>query len=83
MPPSSSVLNAIVAFFYSGIFWMMVWFVIENRLAPRGRRKPLEPFAVALMVVSAYLMLEVVAHQSMSAMPLDVPAAAAPLSGDK
>jgi len=82
MPPSSSVLNAIVAFFYSGIFWMMVWFVIENRRAPRGRQKPLEPLAVALMVLSAYLMLEVVAHQSMFAMPLDAPVAAAPLSGD-
>lgn len=83
MAVSSSVLNAIVAFFYSGIFWMMIWFVIENRHAPHGQRKPLEPLAVALMVLSAYLMLEVVAHQSMYAMPLDAPVGTTLLSGDK
>jgi hypothetical protein len=71
MWPASNVPSALVAFFYSGIFWMMVWFVIENRHAPRDCRKRLEPVALALMVMSAYLMLGVVTSQSPFAPPSD------------
>ena len=50
------------ALFYSGIFWMMVWFLIENRRQPPAERRPLAPLALALMLLSAYQMLDIVAH---------------------
>jgi hypothetical protein len=77
MLPPTVVPHALIAFFYSGIFWMMVWFVIENRRTPRDRRKPLEAVAVALMVVSAYLMLGVVTSRSTVAEPPGRPRQAA------
>ena len=79
---STPVLDAAIAFFYSGIFWMMVWFVIENRRTPRAERKRLEPFALLLMVCSAYLILGIVAHQSTTPW-LATPISAAQLSGER
>jgi len=79
---STSLLDAAIAFFYSGIFWMMVWFVIENWRTPRAERKRLMPFALLLMVCAAYLMLGVVAHQT--TVPwLATPISAAQLSGQR
>ena len=75
MLPAS--MNALIAFFYSGIFWMMVWFVVENRRAPRDQQKPLVPLALVLMVLSIYLMHGVVSRGSMFAVPFDAPIAAA------
>ncbi len=64
-------MQAAEALFYSGIFWMMVLFIVENRRAPAAERKPLLPLALVLMVASAYLMFGVVAHQRAFATPLD------------
>lgn len=59
-------LGSCVALFYSGIFWMMVFFVIENRRKSERERKPLEPLAVVLMLGAVYLMLGVVTHPDLS-----------------
>ncbi len=71
MEPSFATIRACVALFYSGIFWMMVLFVIENRRVESSERRPLLPVAVLLMVGSVYLMLGIVAHQDLSATLLD------------
>jgi hypothetical protein len=81
--PAAPLFNTAIALFISGIFWMMVWFVIENRRAVRPRRGRFELFAVALMIVSAYLMLDIVVHPSTFFMPSDAPVAAAPLASGK
>jgi hypothetical protein len=60
-----------VGLFYSGIFWMMVLFLVEVRTMHRRVGSFLVVLAVALMIVSAYLMLGVVAHQELFAMPLN------------
>lgn len=61
------LVRAGLALFYTGIFWMMVWFVIENRRTAPSERKPLLPLAVVLMIGSIYLILGVVAHQDVAA----------------
>ena len=50
-----------LALFYTGIFWMMVWFVVEDRRAAPADRKPLLPLAIVLMAGSIYLIRGVVA----------------------
>jgi hypothetical protein len=62
-----------VALFYSGIFWMMSWFVLENGGIRRSQRPGMLPLALVLMVGSAYLILGVVAHQQLFAMPIEPP----------
>jgi hypothetical protein len=79
---AAPLFNTAIALFISGIFWMMVWFVIENRRALRPRRKRCELFAVALMIVSAYLMLDIVAHPATFFMRFAAPVAAAPLMSE-
>lgn len=71
MGPSLGFMQSAAAFFYSGIFWMMVLFLIENRRVPPSERKPLVPLALVIMIGSAYLMLGVVAHQRVFVTPLD------------
>lgn len=60
---SLGFMQSATALFYSGIFWMMVLFIVENRRVPPSERKPLVPLALLLMVASAYLILGVVARQ--------------------
>jgi hypothetical protein len=72
MLSSSEWVQFAVALFYSGIFWMMVWFVVENGGLRRSARPGMLPLAMVLMVFAAYLILGVVAHQRLFAMPLEI-----------
>jgi hypothetical protein len=56
------LVRAGAAMFYSGIFWMMVWFIIENRRADPAQRRPLVPLALVLMIGSVYLIGGVMAR---------------------
>jgi hypothetical protein len=56
--------------FYSGVFWMMVMFLVENGTGRTSKRAELVPWAFLLMVFSAYLTLGVVVHQTLFAMPI-------------
>lgn len=71
MQPSCATIRACIALFYSGIFWMMVMFVIENRRAQPRQRKLLVPLAVVLMIGSVYLMLGMMTGRDLSATRLD------------
>jgi hypothetical protein len=68
---SSAYVRFAVALFYSGIFWMMAWFVLENGGVRRPQRPGMLPLALVLMIGSAYLILGVVAHQQLFAMPIE------------
>lgn len=62
----------VAALFYSGIFWMMVLFLVVDRhaLDRTSARSELVPLAIVVLIASAYLFLGVVAHQEVFAMPL-------------
>lgn len=58
------------ALFYSGIFWMTVLFLIETRALERRYSPERVGLALVVLIVSAYLMLGVIVHQQLFALPL-------------
>jgi glucan phosphoethanolaminetransferase (alkaline phosphatase superfamily) len=70
MSNASELARFAAALFFSGIFWMMILFLIEVRALKRRVRPGLVALAVILLIASAYLMLGVVANQGLLAMPL-------------
>ena len=60
----SDLTRVLVALFYSGIFWMMMLFLLEKRSTWRGSLA----VATAMLILSAYLFLGAVAHEDIWAL---------------
>ena len=56
--------RVLVALFYSGIFWMMMLFLLEKRSTWRGSLA----VATAMLILSACLFLGAVAHEDIWAL---------------
>jgi len=63
MLQASDIVRLLAVFVCSGVFWMMIWFLLE-KVSMKHQLPGSTGLAVVVLVLSAYLLIDVVTQES-------------------